>query len=158
MKYRLWVLLIAFGQNVFAQDEDHTEHDHGHHNEIGIANAPVYFIKEKEVAYGLHFHYLHTINHSQFGIGLGYEQIFDEHQHRIIGLIGSYRPVDKLSINISPGVTFEGEDTSHMNFVLHLEATYEVEFHDFHLGPVFGFSYDPEDYHISLGVHVGYGF
>ena len=158
MKYRLWILLIALGQNVFGQDEDHAEHDHGHHHEIGIANAPVYFIKEKELSYGLHFHYLYTINHSKFGIGLGYEQIFDEHQHRIIGVIGSYRPVDKLSINVSPGVTFEGEDTFNMNFVMHLEITYELELHDFHLGPVLGFSYDPEDYHISLGVHIGYGF
>ena len=58
MKYRLWILLIALGQNVFGQDEDHAEHDHGHHHEIGIANAPVYFIKEKELSYGLHFHYL----------------------------------------------------------------------------------------------------
>ena len=34
----------------------------------------------------------------------------------------------------------------------------EFEFNNFHIGPVLEFAYDPEDYHISLGLHIGFGF
>jgi len=62
-------------------------------------------MKEKECAYGLHIHYVYNL--SQFGFGLGYERIFDEHRHNSIGFVWNYRPVDELSLNISPGVSFE---------------------------------------------------
>ena len=75
MKYNMLFLLILIGQNLFAQDVEEIEHHHHHHNEIGIANAPVYFVNEKELAYGLHIHFLRTISHTRFGIGLGYERI-----------------------------------------------------------------------------------
>jgi hypothetical protein len=71
------------------QENEH-DHYHDHHkNEIGIANAPVYFLKEKVVAYGLHLHYVRTVKDSKFGIGLGYEHIFDEHRHITLGVVGS---------------------------------------------------------------------
>ena len=158
MKYCYLFLLILIGQNLFAQDVEEIEHHHHHHNEIGIANAPVYFVNEKELAYGLHIHVVRTINHTRFGIGLGYERIFDEHKHHTLGIVGSYRPIEKVTINVSPGITFEGEETSDVNFALHLEGSYEFEFNNVHLRPVLEFAYDPEDYHISLGVHIGYGF
>jgi hypothetical protein len=137
--------------------DDHEHHDH-HKNELGVANAPVYFVKEKVLTYGLHLHYVRTILNSKFGIGLGYERIFDAHKHNTVGLLATYRPIDKLNVNISPGITFEGIEAVQINFALHIEAAYEFEIHDFHLGPVLEFAYDPEDYHISLGLHIGYGF
>ncbi len=139
------------------EHEDHENHDH-HRNEIGIANSPVYFVKEKEFTYGLHIHYIYNIPNSQFGIGLGYERIFDEHKHQTYGIVGSYRPIDEWSINLSPGITFEGSETEEAAFAVHLETSYEFEINNFHIGPVLEFAYDPEDYHISLGLHVGYGF
>ena len=27
-----------------------------------------------------------------------------------------------------------------------------------HIGPALEFAYEPEDFHISLGIHLGYGF
>ena len=137
---------------------DHAHDHHRHHHELGVANAPVYFLKEKTVSYGLHFHYVYTIDHSKFGLGLGYERIFDEHKHHTIGLVGNYRPTDELSINVSPGITFEAAESSTINFAIHFEASYEFALGNLHIGPVAEIAYDPEDIHISLGLHLGWGF
>lgn len=158
------LLLLCFGIYAQQNDDDHDHdhfapgHSHGDHHkiEIGIANSPVYFFKEKELAYGLHLHVIRAISKTKFGIGIGYERIFDEHKHTTIGIVGSYRVFDELSINFSPGITFEGD--SEKLFAAHFEATYEFELGNIHLGPVFEIAYDPEDIHLSLGLHIGYGF
>jgi hypothetical protein len=150
IKALLFVLFFISFSSLFAQ-EDH------HKNEFGMANSPVYFVKEKVFAYGLHMHYIRNISKTKFGYGLGYEKIFDSHKHTTVGLVGTFRPIPKLSLNASPGVTFEkGEKKG--RFALHLESAYEFEIKEFHIGPVLEFAYDPEDYHISLGLHIGYGF
>ena len=149
----LFSTLVGF--NSFSQEDDHDcNHEH-HKNEIGVANSPVYFIKEKEISYGLHIHYVRNI--SKFGLGLGYERIFDEHKHSTYGIVLMYRPIERLSFNFSPGVSFEAESTSGI-FAFHIESAYEFEINDFHIGPAFEFAYDAEDMHISLGLHIGYGF
>ena len=151
------LLAILFASNLIAQTNEHTDkHDH-HKNEIGIANAPVYFVKEKVWAYGLHIHYIRNIKESKFGIGAGYERIFDAHGHNTFGVVAAYRPIGGLVFNVSPGLTFEDE-SSGVNFALHLETSYEFEINDFHIGPVVEFAYDPEDIHLSVGLHIGYGF
>lgn len=152
-------MFLTISGFVVAQDMEHDEHEHDHHrNEIGIGNSPVYFTKEKTLAYGLHLHYIYNIPESKFGVGLGYERIFDEHKHNTIGVVGNYRPVDKVSLSLSPGVAFEGNTFSEPKFAIHFETAYEFEVKNFHLGPVFEVAYDQEDVHISLGVHVGVGF
>ncbi|NNC95426.1 MAG: hypothetical protein HKN92_07675 [Chitinophagales bacterium] len=121
-----FLLIFFFSANTLIAQHDHTDHHdqehhdhsnhmHDHKNEIGIANAPVYFVKEKEIAYGLHFHYVRTIRESRFGIGLGYERIFDEHKHNTITLVSSYRPLDRFAVQLSPGITFE-DNEPHVNF------------------------------------------
>ena len=102
-------------------------------------------------------HYIYNVPHTRFGLGIGYERIFDEHRHNTIGLVGSYRPVEELCFSFSPGITFD-KNSSNPKFAMHLETSYEFEMGDFHLGPVFEIAYDPEDVHISLGLHFGYGF
>ena len=141
---------------VIAQEHEHA-HDH-HRNEIGIGHSPVYFINEKTFAYGLHMHYIYNIPESKFGVGLGYERIFDEHQHNTLGVVGNFRPMDKISISLSPGISFEENTLSESHFALHVETAYEFEIKNFHLGPVIEVAYDKEDVHISLGVHMGLGF
>lgn len=142
-----------------AQESPADHHGHAHHSfEIGVANAPVYFVKEKEVSYGLHLHGIYTFPHSRYGVGLGYERIFDEHEHQTFGLVASYRVIEPLSLILSPGITFEHGETSEAAFAIHVEATYEFEVGDFHVGPVAEWAYDPEDIHLSLGLHIGYGF
>lgn len=157
--YSLLFLLIALGQILIAQNYEPTEHHHQHHkNEIGVANAAVYFVNEREFAYGLHIHYVRSIKETRFGLGLGYERIFDEHKHNTVGIVGSYRPTNRIGIQLSPGITFEDSENSNVNFALHFETSYEFEINAFHIGPVFEFAIDPEDIHLSLGLHIGYGF
>ena len=156
IKSIFFLLFLILSGVVMAQEHEH-EHDH-HRNEIGIGNSPVYFVKEEILAYGLHMHYIYNIPESKFGVGLGYERIFDEHRHNTIGLVGNFRPVDRVSLSLSPGLSFEGSASSEAHFALHFETAYEFEVKNFHLGPVFEVAYDKEDVHISLGVHVGIGF
>jgi hypothetical protein len=122
-----------------------------------VANSPVYFFNEKEVSYGFHIHYIYSPQ-GKFGIGVGYERIFDEHKHHTIGIVGSYRITDRWSINLAPGITFEESFSNEKNFAAHLESTYEFELNNIHIGPAFEVAYDPEDIHISIGLHVGFGF
>lgn len=159
------ILLIAFFfgiSNLFAQvevhTEDHSHHNHhGHLNEIAVANSLVYFLGEKQSAYGLHFHYVRNFKTSNFGVGLGYERIFDEHKHNTIGVLLNYRFFEKLNFSVSPGMAFEDHEPD-FKFAIHFETSYEFIFHDFHIGPSLDFAHDPEDNHISVGIHIGYGF
>ena len=154
------ILLIFFwGKDIIAQS-NHADHDHHHHpkNELGLGNYLVYLAGEKELSYGLHVHYLRTIEDSKFGVGLGFEQIFDEHDHQTIGIIGSYRPIYPLVISLSPGILLKGGERSTVNFALHAEAVYEFEINNFHLGPAIGFGYASSEFHVSFGLHLAYGF
>jgi hypothetical protein len=141
--------VVCYGQNNIPDD---------HQNELGISNAPVYFLKEKVFAFGLHLHAVRFIKNSKFGIGLGYEHIFDEHKHTTIGFVAAFRPLKRLTLNLAPGITFEGDHKDELNFAVHAEAAYEFEIGNFHLGPAAEIAYDPEDIHLSLGLHIGFGF
>ncbi|MDZ7740574.1 MAG: hypothetical protein U5Q03_02150 [Bacteroidota bacterium] len=160
----LFLLACILCMNLLpAQEHHHQDHeDHKMHrhqpNEFGLAAFPVYFMNKKEVAFGLHFHYLRLVGDSPFGWGLGYERIFDEHGHNTFGIVGSYRPIKHLSFNLSPGITFEDEDASEIKFAFHIESMYDFEIGNVHIGPLIELAFDPEDTHISLGLHVGYGF
>ena len=143
-----------------AQDHDHydeSEHEHHHVHEIGASVAPVYFTKADELSFATHFHYTYNFPHTKFGLGLGYERIWDEHKHNFVGLELSYRILHPLSINFSPGLSFEDEHKEDKEFAFHFETVYEFEFNSFHIGPVFEMAYHPEDFHVSLGVHIGLG-
>lgn len=161
MKFTLFLtlLVLLLGQDILAQSS-HADHDHHHHpkNELGLGNYLVYLAGEKELSYGLHVHYLRTIEDSKFGVGLGFEQIFDEHDHRTLGIIGSYRPIYPLALSISPGILFQGGEKSTVNFALHAEAVYEFEINHFHFGPAIGYGYASPEFHISFGLHFAYGF
>ena len=148
--------LISFSVKSYAQEEHH-HHVHDHNFEFGLANSVVYFVNEKEIAYGLHFHLVKRIAHSKFGFGLGYERIFDEHKHNTIGIVGAYNPIYNLHLAISPGVAFEGSGLEHPRFAIHFESVYDWQIGEIHLGPLLEFAYDQEDYHISLGIHIGFG-
>lgn len=140
-----------------AHNHDHESHEH-HRHELGAANSLVYFTQENTFSYGLHMHYTYSIHESAFGLGAGYERIFDEHRHNNIGIHVIYRPVERLNLNLSPGIAFEGGGEGNPKFALHFETSYEFPINNFHLGPSVEFAYDQEDFHISMGIHIGYGF
>lgn len=153
-------LILSFPLVLIAQEAGSSEiHHHEHHaHEIGIGTSPVYIVNEKEISFGLHIHYLYNLPHTKFGLGLGYERIFDDHKHSTIGLTFNYQPVEKLNLSISPGLASENNAFDQSVFALHFETSYEFEIHDFHLGPVFEVAAAKEDVHISLGLHLGIGF
>lgn len=152
-------VVSAFSVN-YAQVQKHSDDTHGHHdhhkNEIALANSAAYLLNESEFSYGMHVHYTRKVL-NDFGIGLGYERIFDDHKHNTIGLVLNYHVIEKLGLAISPGIAFSELETKGQ-FALHLEATYEFEFKDFHIGPVVEYAFDSDDKHISFGIHIGYGF
>lgn len=163
-KHKLFfcLLLILAGQKAKAQSHEHGQEDHEQHvhpkNEIAVANSMVYMGGEDEFAYGLHLHYIRSIKESRFGYGLGYEQIFDDHLHRNIGIVGSFRLVHSLILNVAPGITFIGGENAEKTFALHVEANYEFEIGDFHIGPLLEYAYSGHGYHISIGLHLAYTF
>jgi len=158
-KLFLFLFLILFCRVLSAQEHEHTEAHHEHpKNEIGLANHLVYLAHDKEFAYGLHIHYLRAFQGSKFGAGLGYEQIFADHSHKTLDVIGSYRPVDHLYFQLSPGIVFIGAEDPAVRIALHLETTYELELNHIHLGPALGFAYNSEEYHVSIGMHLAFGF
>ena len=157
IKLLIFFLTTIFTSNIIAQStEDLHNHEH-HKNEIGVANSLVFFVQEEVFAYGLHIHYVRNIPKSKFGLGLGYERIFDEHGHNGLGLVAAYRPVEHLNFVVSPGLSFE-DGEQQVSFALHLETSYEFEIKNFHVGPALEFAYDHKDIHISIGIHIGYGF
>jgi hypothetical protein len=156
LKYNIIFILFFINKLLFAQTNNAKPHEHT--NEIGLSNAPVYFVKEKTFTYGLHLHYVHSIPNSKFGLGLGYEHIFDKHKHTTYGIVAAYQPREAWTINLSPGITVEENNYSVLKFSTHLETSYEWEYKNFHYGPAFEIAYDPEDIHLSLGLHIGFGF
>ncbi len=86
------MLFIIVTLNLSAQHTD--EHHHEEHHpkyELGLSNGIVYNLTEKEIAYGLHTHFIKTISRTnKLGIGLGYERIFDDHKHNAVSIIILY--------------------------------------------------------------------
>lgn len=151
----LTVAVILLSLRLAAQEvNEHADHEH-HKNDIGIANSALFLVGEDEFAYGLDVHYIRNIKDSDFGLGVGFEKIFGEHDHTTIGIVGSYNILDDWSVNLSPGILFEGDETK---FSTHLETAYVFDVSVFHIGPVISVATDFEEAHIGFGIHIGYGF
>jgi hypothetical protein len=164
MKIKNCILLFTFiistnikAQNLNKHDHEHVEDCTHHKSEIAIGSTLVYFPGEKSYAPGFHAHYVYNFSGTRFGIGLGYEKILDEQRHNTIGIIANYRPLSKLNLMFSPGITLAShENPAHLS--AHFETTYEFVYKIIHFGPVVGIGWDGEDYHIGAGIHIGIGF
>jgi len=163
----IFLLSILISQNgVVAQHHEHSDDPHKHsdqlhahpNNEIGLGNYLSYLAGEQEFAYGLHIHYQRSLEDSRFGAGIGYEQIFDEHRHRSLVLIGTYRPASHLILSLAPGILFGNQENPGIRFALHTEAVYEFEIDNFHLGPALEVATTFNEYHISVGLHFAFTF
>lgn len=162
MKSLLTLFGLLFAFSLFASQNDAERADSTHHpdhpkNEIAISNSPVYFIKEKIFAYGMHLHYTRAIAETNYGLGLCYERTFGSHGHNTAGVVAAWMPVHQLDISLSPSLSFE-DDHPKAQFALHFDSSYDFEVGLFHVGPAFELAYDPEDWHVSLGLHIGYAF
>src|SRR6056300_734576 len=164
--YQIIYLLTAFlyGSTAFGQIHDHDHGDHEHHHphhehslELGAALNPVWMIAEQELTSGLHLHLVKTIGMTKWGIGVGYERIFDDHQHSTAGIVGSYRFTPEWVVNLSPGLTWEGAHTDALLPAVHFESAYEFLVGELHIGPAIEYAWDPADSHFSIGLHLGLG-
>jgi len=152
-----FMFMHSYAQNHKHHKNDHDHEKHRHSHELGLSLAPTWFSSENELNAGLHLHYVYNLLPSKFGLGIGYERIFDDHKHNFVGAEVVYRPFHALSLDISPGLAFEGGHGDEMEFALHFETAYEFEFGAFHLGPLIEVAYHPEDWHFSTGIHIGFG-
>ena len=161
----LFLLLPAFA----AHAQDH----HGHHhqrNEIGLSAGALYAIDHSEWGVGVHLHYFRTLaDHSRWAVGGFAEQAWIGDSHTSLGAGVKFEPVRRLYLGAFPGVTFAKHEEEHdghthdesggTRFSLHFEVGYDL-FHweQFHLGPVFDYSWAKRDSHIMIGIHAAFCF
>ena len=172
---------VSSAQTTMSVEHEEDEHEDGHHdhfhtNEIGISFAPVYYWNKKDspIYFGLHSHYVRRLGESRFGIGAGYEYIFDEHKHQTFSAVFQFSPTYRFHLVAAPGWAIESEEEGHddhgapqvhheeeehgASFALHLEAVYEFELGPIDIGPSFEFAWDKHDVHLSLGAHLAFPF
>jgi len=116
-------------------------------------------LSENEVARGLHMHYTRMLpgKLKKFGIGIGLETFFDEHQHYNGSIMFTYRPVHSWWIAAGPGITYF-QESEESKLSIHMETGYEFEIGRIHLGPMIEYAIAGGDQHLMLGVHFGYPF
>jgi len=163
MKHFFLLSIFIFASiSLYSQEHNHQDEHHEHEhpkNEIGFSNNIVFNATENEFAYGVHLHLIRTVGKSdKFGLGLGYERIFDDHKHNSVSLIFMYRPVEHLSFNIAPGVVWLDSEENSLKPAMHIEGIYEWQLGHFHLGPLLGIAFNTEDFHASVGLHLAFGF
>ena len=148
----------------FAADADHAhEADpespvHDHRFELGLAPGLVYLVSESEFTAGLHLHLVATAWDSSWSFGVGYERLFDEHAHNTMSAVVQYRLTNSWNVIIAPGFTFRDEDPAAVDPSVHVETAYEFIIGEFHAGPSLELAVDPDDVHLTAGVHLGLGF
>lgn len=133
---------------------------HVHNNELSIAAGIVPLVAEDEVTAGLHMHYIKGVGkENKFGIGIGLETIFDEHKHYTSSIVFQYRLYKGLAISYAPGLLIRKElATYQYQFASHIEAAYEFEIGEFHIGPVAELGVEKNGIHYMGGVHFGVNF
>jgi hypothetical protein len=139
------------------------KHDHFHTNEIGVSIAPTAYLQENTIALGTHAHYVHRLGESRFGIGAGFEAVFDSHKHKTLSAVFQYSPSYMTHICVSPGFVQEkhnemGQIENEYHWALHLELVHEFQLGKIDLGPFFEFALEEEGQHIGIGIHVGLPF
>lgn len=140
--------------------EDHKDHDHGHHkNEIGGAVGIFLDLGEEVTSSGFHLHYSRMFGGKVkwLGISPGFEFVFGEHRHYALQLMITFRPTGGWWIGAGPGVSYFDH---HEEFQLsgHIETGYEFDAGHVHFGPVVEYSWAEEDQHIMFGIHLGVPF
>ncbi len=161
---RTLLLSILLLYSVFTSAQGHHNHENHMHDDahkyhIGVGVATAHFKGEPGLSPAAHLHFIRQVGHSNhWGLGLGYEAIFDQHLHSGLNLLVNYHPLNRLSINAGPGIVFSEHKEHHeVNPSFHTEAVYEFNLNKIHIGPMAGFGFDKEDTHFSLGVHLGFG-
>ena len=156
---KIKIIFLVLIINFLIGQIDH-EHNHEHNNEMSIAIGVVPNHEEQENNIGLHIHYIKGIGEdNDFGLGISFETILDEHKHNSMSIIGSYHFNNGFSIAYAPGILVtENEEIVATELTQHFEFCYEFEFEIFHIGPQFDIGFEKEEIHFMLGLHLGFDF
>lgn len=144
-----------------SSQEKGNEHIHEHHNyHIGIGFAGSHISGEKGIDPGFHLHFLRQIGEQRnWGVGVGFETLIKDNLHNSVNFLVNYHLFHFVSLNAGPGLVFEKlNDKTEIAPAFHTEAVFEFDLNEIHIGPMVGFGFDKEDSHISLGIHLGFGF
>lgn len=126
-----------------------------HKFELGGSIGAAYIVQEQWAA-SIHAHGVWRIPHTPVSLGVGYERLYDDHNHNTVSLVSQFHIYAGLSGAIAPGITWDDDGTSAS---LHLETLYEFEMNDYvHLGPSFEVAFDQHATHLTPGLHIGIGF
>ena len=170
MKHLKTYIVLFFGLFYvsFIHAQGHSGHEHSR-NEIGFSGGPLYSFEHNEWGAGIHLHYFRTLGqHSKWSLGGGIEHAWADGNHFNVGAGVKYQLLERLSVAAVPGITFlshKKADAYNANeahkslLTLHFELVYDI-FHweNFHLGPVFDYSWTKNDSHAMLGIHVAFCF
>lgn len=134
--------------------------EHKHNNELSIAVGIVPLVAENEVTAGFHIHYIKGLGTTKsFGLGLSAETILDEHKHYTFSIVFQYYLTKGLAISYSPGLLIRKEQADYQyQFASHIEAAYEIEMGEFHIGPVAEIGIEKNGIHFMVGLHIGIDF
>jgi hypothetical protein len=151
MKKLFYIIFLFNLASVQAQDE----HKERHH--IGISGGITGAFPETKYIPGghLHYSYLYKIKNLQMGIGTGLEYLIDKHQHIGIDLSFSFFPTEDFEISIAPGIVFINNVKE---YATHIELAYSFDIKSIHLGPLIETAVSKDDFHLTLGIHLGFGF
>ena len=158
----LLTIISANSSKIIGQQLETEHHHHEHSYELGLSLGLAYLLEDEIKAPSSHIHLVKRLGPENFlkriAIGLGAEYIFTEHTHlSFLGSI-SYNPVAALIIDMSPGILIsEHENNNEIQYITHLELTYEFDLNSFGLGPVIGIAFSGDDLHYSFGIHIGKG-
>ena len=158
------IFLLLFSNAIFGKADDHKHHQHAENNyELGLSLGLVHLANENENSLNTHVHFLKRLGseniYDRIFLGLGLEYIFSKHKHySLVGTI-SINPILAFIFDISPGIiVIEHDGSNKIQFVTHLELTYEFEYKNFGFGPVIGIGLSNDDRHYAIGIHIGKGF
>jgi len=152
-----------------AKCQEHGMKEEAHHEphahemegiELGLAAGYVDLIDEDEDALGLHVHLLKRLGgeglRQYFGVGVGTEVIFADHEHYAAMVSLATFPWRDLVITFSPGIIWTEHDGDWESaYATHIEAAYVFPVGEHHIGPVVGYSWTDEEEHFMIGLHIG---
>ncbi len=160
-KHYFTIIIIAIVINslsLFADDRHHI-----HCNEIGFSVDYINLNQENKKGLGLHLHFTRHLSEndilSYFGLGIGLESIFSDHNH--YGFMGSLLiyPFNDFVCSISPGLVISDHNDNFIKkYTTHFEVSYGFYIKNIEIGPVIGYSYSSEDNHYSAGIHFAKSF
>ena len=159
MRIFLFIVFLTPLQFIYSQHNSHEDETHSHKFEFGGALGPVFSVHEEAFTGSLHTHVIRNLGHeNRFGVGLGFETLFDEHKHINISIPVNYNTGVGLVFTVSPGILWKNESVWERGPSIHMEALYEFMFEHFHIGPMFEIAMAKSDIHIMLGIHFAIGW